>query len=380
MSHPEDLDPRLRETLRRLAEADPVKSRPELEARLSRALADEASRTPHSRRVPRVAIAAAACMAAAAAVIALWPLAENPKSPAATGPAPGCALPTEVSIQPDPWGGPTLDLGRFGRVRAAPGSALSVASSSACLLSLQLAQGELAADLTKLSPARLEVRTPQGTVIVRGTQFSVRSDDALEVVLISGRVEIEDQGTHVLLPDQVYARRQGRREVRGARAAEKEHVARLLRPAAAAARVVDEPSVPDAGAEAAASGRARASASSSELLARAEAARQKGLLSRARSHYAAASAHSDPDAEVALLRWVRLELAERDFAAAAQLLEKHARRFAHGKLRAEAAWLGVVVKEDRGDHARAQEAGRAFLRRFPDAPQAAAARALLQAP
>jgi hypothetical protein len=286
-------------------------------------------------------------------------------------------LPDQVSIRPDALGGPTLDLGQFGRVRAAPGAGLSVASSSACLLALQLAHGELAADLTKLSPARLEVRTPQGTVIVRGTQFSVRSDDALEVVLISGRVEIEDHGTHVLLPDQVYARRQNRREVRGARAAEKEHVARLLQPAAARVAPDAGPSVPHAAEELGASGRTQATATSSELLARAEEARQKGLFSRARAQYAAASAHSDPDAEVALLRWVRLELGERDFAAAARLLERHARRFAQGKLAAEAAWLGVVLNDERGDHARAQEAARAFLRRFPGAPQAAAARALL---
>lgn len=41
-------------------------------------------------------------------------------------------------------------------------------------------------------------------MVVRGTRFSVRADDSLEVVLLSGRVDIEEDEKRTLEPQHVF--------------------------------------------------------------------------------------------------------------------------------------------------------------------------------
>jgi hypothetical protein len=96
--------------------------------------------------------------------------------------------------------------------------------------------------------------------------------------------------------------------------------------------------------------------------------------------YAQASAGRDGDAEVALLRWSRLELDARAFPRVAQLLARHARRFEAGTLHAEAAWLRVLMLREQGDQDAARSAARALIERFPRQPQAQAAQTLLRGP
>jgi Tfp pilus assembly protein PilF len=81
-----------------------------------------------------------------------------------------------------------------------------------------------------------------------------------------------------------------------------------------------------------------------------------------------------------LLRWLRLELESRAFAAAGQLLKAHARDFGRAKLQAEAAWLGVSLLREQGKAEAARAAARDLMRRFPGTPQADAASGYLGAP
>jgi Tfp pilus assembly protein PilF len=124
-----------------------------------------------------------------------------------------------------------------------------------------------------------------------------------------------------------------------------------------------------------------AQTSASELLARAESERRRGQLEQARALYRQASAkYHEDDAEVALLRWVRMELDARAFGSAQRVLRDHARRFAGGKLKAEAAWLGVSILREQGQADSARTAARKLLTQFPEAPQADAARQWLAQP
>jgi ferric-dicitrate binding protein FerR (iron transport regulator) len=386
MSNAEDLDEALRAKLRAAAEREPVPERPERHAQWTAALAREQRAALQRRRVLRGVLAGGIALAAVALLL-VWRAANGDPQLRASSDA-RCALPEAVSVQTDASGTQRIVLGRLGALAATADSTLRVESSDPCLLALELERGELAGDLSQLKPAVLRVRTPQATVVVRGTRFSVRADDALEVVLLSGRVEVEDGETRVLEPQHVLQKRGAAWNVRRVQAEEAPRVARILAGERPELRDAGEAAPSPVGVAAPATASARepekgsapAHVSSGELLARAETARRQGLSGRARSLYAQASAQADADAEVALLRWVRLELAAHAFDEAARVLAQHRQRFASGKLKAEAAWLGVVLLQDRGDLSGARDAARAFVTSFPSAPQADAARALLKTP
>lgn len=390
MSEAEDLDETLRAKLRAAAEADPVVPRADV-AKLSASLIAHTRTTP-ARPLRSVAFGVGL---AAAASVALWSWPKPEQQQAAHAPeaAPSCALPTALSFAGLDTGKQLLTLGRFGTLVASEDSRLRIERSEACVLSVFLEQGELAGDLTQLKPAQLRVRTPHGTVVVRGTRFSVRSlaahhqtDAELEVVLLSGRVDIEaDETTQRLEPQHVFRKRGKQRQTLATEAPQAERIATLLRtlprPSARAMTEVVEPA-PSIAIESAPTESAPArDANASTLLARAESERRMGQHARARALYRQASERQPRhDAEVALLRWVRMELEQRAFGSARQLLAQHAQRFADGKLRAEAAWLGVQTLRDLGEHASAQSAARALIARFPNTPQADAAHALLAPP
>lgn len=377
MSDAEDLDEALREKLRAAAELEPAPpARPELEARLVQALRQEARVT----RGPRVRTAALALgfAAAAAGLIALWPRAAEEPARGATAATAACALPTGLSIAQDQSGRQQLVIPGFGALAAVAGSALSIEASEPCQLGLFLAHGELAGDLENLKPARLSIRTPHGTVVVRGTRFSVRADDEFEVVLLSGRVEIEDGVKQVLEPKHVFRKAGKTHSTSAYQAAQAQRIDELLKPAAPApAPVVND--AHDAGSAPVIERNAPTSAST--LLAQAEIERRQGALVRARALYKQASARrQEDDAEVALLRWLRLELESHAFSDARRLLQTYARDFKRGKLQAEAAWLGVALLREQGQQEQARTSAQELLRRFPGTPQADAARGLLSSP
>jgi hypothetical protein len=123
-----------------------------------------------------------------------------------------------------------------------------------------------------------------------------------------------------------------------------------------------------------------AARSSLQLLEAAESARRAGKSSEARRLYREAGGCNDDNAEVALLRWVRLELAEKDAAAATAVLARHGQAFSHGRLGAEAGWLQVQVFQAQQKPALAREAARQLLDAYAGTPQAEAARRLLRSP
>jgi hypothetical protein len=374
MSDADDLDESLRARLRAVAQREPSSAPDrEREARLSAALV-RATQSPRSSS-PRAVALGLSCAAAAAAAWLSWPrpVRETPHAPALSA---ACALPASLAIARAEGGRQELTLPGFGELAASPGSALRVEASEPCRLALFLERGELAGDLHNLKPAQLAIRTPHGTVVVRGTRFSVRADGELEVVLLSGRVEIQDEAPQLLEPHHVFRKAGRARSVSASQPAQVARIADLLRPPLGAAPA-PEPSTTSLE-----NAHERAThGSASELLAQAESERRRGQLSRARALYKQASArvHED-DAEVALLRWLRLELESRAFAAAGQLLKAHARDFGRAKLQAEAAWLGVSLLREQGKAEAARAAARDLMRRFPGTPQADAASGYLGAP
>lgn len=374
MSDAEQLDEVLRAKLRAAAQSEPGRATDdERAARLSAGLVRAAQ---HDRaRSLRALMLASGLAAAAAAALLLWPKPAR-EAPRTVAPVAVCALPTALAIAPADAGRQQLALPGFGALVAAPGSALRVESRDPCRLALFLEHGELAGDLHNLKPAQLVIRTPHGSVVVRGTRFSVRADSELEVVLLSGRVEIQDESPRMLEPRHVFRKAGGRRSVSASEPAQVARIAALLQPSPRA-----EPVPRTAEVERVEGAASRGARSASDLLAQAEGERRRGQLARARALYKQASARlNEDDAEVALLRWLRLELERRSFDAAAQLLKTHGRDFARGKLRAEAAWLGVSLQRERGEREAARAAASELVRRFPATPQADAARAYLGSP
>ncbi|MET0386125.1 MAG: hypothetical protein ABW321_09220, partial [Polyangiales bacterium] len=110
----------------------------------------------------------------------------------------------------------------------------------------------------------------------------------------------------------------------------------------------------------------------------AEQARRRGELQPARDAYARAVAAGDAGAEVAILRWARLELEAGATDRAAELLARHHKTFATPQLTAEASWLQVRVLAARGDEKAARTAAQHLIDQQPDTPQANAARRWLQ--
>jgi Tfp pilus assembly protein PilF len=114
--------------------------------------------------------------------------------------------------------------------------------------------------------------------------------------------------------------------------------------------------------------------------AEAKAARRQGQLSRARSLYRSAARQNDATAEIALLRYARLELDQARIDEVRTLLREHAQRFPRSRLAVEASWLEVQARLRAGDRSAAREAARLLIARFPGTPQAQAAARLLEAP
>jgi hypothetical protein len=290
------------------------------------------------------------------------PTAAKPVQPSAVE----CQLPIVTSAE---LSAPSFALGGLGELVRQPDTELSVERSTPCELALRLGSGTLAGDLHSLRPARLLIRTDHGEVIVTGTRFSVRSDGELEVLLESGVVDVQ-------LPGAGKLRMQPRTRLhKGQRAALSNDDARRLdgwlKPAPPAA-------VPPPVAAAPAPQAKPLFESSQAALTAAETAWRAERWSSAREAYRFASQGKDNNAEIALLRWARFELAQAAPATALRLVAEHKRRFARGLLGSEARFIEVQAHQALGHSARAEQAARALIERYPDAPQAAAVRKLIE--
>jgi ferric-dicitrate binding protein FerR (iron transport regulator) len=361
---------------------------PDAQRRVVARLTIDASRLERQRRQRRVLGASAAGLALAATVVLALRPASQPRQPTAAKPdLPACGLPLVSGAQPFATladGRRVLTLGTaFGWLIADADADVQVERSSACELTVRLAHGELAGDLHSLRPARLVIRAEQGDVVVTGTRFVVRSGAALEVVLASGVVD-------VVFADRSEARVQpgtrmhkpgasARAETAQLSAANRQHLDALL-DTAQKAKPVAPPPPTAAGHEPSTPAAHAPSPLAPSLLDVAEAARRAGRYADARTAYRAASQRRDSAAEVALLRWVRLELDLADAAAALRVLELHSQRFAHGRLGAEAGWLEVQVRRALHQPERARAAAQELIARHPGTPQAAAASRLVAPP
>ncbi|MET0284232.1 MAG: FecR domain-containing protein [Polyangiales bacterium] len=358
MTEPE-LDPKVAAKLRAAAEQEPY---PLLDddarARVLQALKNEPVR---ARRFPWVNIT----MGVAAAALLLLML--RPAS------QPVCELPVVPGFTER-----TLDLGRYGRVVLDADADAQLSRSESCELEITLTRGTLAAQLQNLKPARLSVRTPLGSVEVRGTTFSVAVDRQLEVVLLEGAVVLRDEAsTTELTPGNALTRESVRAAPRKARvqATQERKLRSLLAPALTEAPV-REPVVAQEPAPVVEDARHVPRGNATELLAAAERERRAGELARARTLYREAGAASGPDAEVALLRWARLEQ-ESTPQAALEVLRRYRARYGRklerARLGAEASFLEVQVLDQLGRHDEANERTQELLRRYPDSPHARAA-------
>jgi hypothetical protein len=302
-----------------------------------------------------------------------------------------CALPSEEQgaaprLERLADGRQELSLGRFGRVLADAAARVTIERANACELTLALSGGSLAGDLQKLVPASLHVRTELGEIVVRGTRFAVHADGALEVILLSGRVDVlaPDKTRVQLEPGKVFTRTANRALLVPVTKEHALRVAQLLESAQAPSAAASPATVPSAAARKDPGEVTRVEPksvrSSADLLAAAEAERRHARLAQARALYRETGMRDDENAEVALLRWTGLELDAGDAAAARDVLALHARRFEKSRLRVEALWLSVRVRQALGDRAGAYAAARQLAASFPNTAQAEAARRLLASP
>ncbi|MDB4976431.1 MAG: hypothetical protein JWN48_4772 [Myxococcaceae bacterium] len=380
----EPLDEQLARKLRRAADAaDAATEQAPLgqaaQARVLAAMLQESQRLARRRRLRGVALGGLAL--AASAALGLW-LHDAPSSPP---PATLCALPVSSATRfVASEGRQLLTLGAFGRVAASADAELKLGTANPCELVITLARGTLAAELHNLRPAKLSVRTPLGEVQVRGTTFSVQVDERLQVALLHGAVELASEGQVTRLePGQVLQRsaRAPRPALRAASALDAQRIALLINPPVQAPPVADAVPLPQPVPTASVPAETRRELprkeSSSALLARAEAARRSGQLDDARSLYRQAGARRDADAEVALLRWCRLELNAGQADAAREVLQLYRQQFVRGRLRAEASSLELGALEALGRRDEARAVARELIRRFPGSPYAKEARGAL---
>jgi hypothetical protein len=372
----ERLSERLREQVAALHEPDASESPTlgrEAQRRVVQLLVAEASKLERRRRQRVWLGSGAGALLLAAALLLAYLRTPEPQPTAAKAVQPSaasCSLPVVTSAELMNHLGKSFALGALGELVTQPDTQLSVESSGPCELALRLGSGTLAGDLHSLRPARLLIRTDHGEVIVTGTRFSVHSDAELEVLLETGVVDVALQGAGKLRLQPRTRLHKGERVALSS--ADAQRLDGWLKPqpvAAPAAAVQPEP----------AEQHKPLFESSHAALTAAEAAWRAQRWSSARDAYRFASQAKDSNAEIALLRWARVELDHAAPATALRLVAEHKRRFARGVLGLDARFIEVQAHKALGHSARAEQAARALIQRYPESPQAAAARKLIEA-
>ncbi|MFI5308266.1 MAG: hypothetical protein ACHQ53_12975 [Polyangiales bacterium] len=379
------LDPELQRRLSAAAREPGSALDAQAQQRVLAAVVAEGARLARERRRARIATGVGAIALAAAALIGWFSRAERAPLPQSAPAIAACGLPSGAgapSFVRGDDGKQRLALHGYGLLVAEPSAELGVERAEACELTIDLSHGAVAGDLHSLRPARLRIRNALGEVVITGTRFSVRADGAFEVVLLSGVVDVLDAKQPPLQLTPGHVLRRSAAGQRGSIAAASDDDGRALAEllavgAPAATREPNRAQAVDAGSPAQARATHKTPADSAALLAAAEAERRRGHLVQARALYAEAGSRADGNAEVALLRWTRLELEAGDAAAAERVLARYRQRFAQARLDAEASWLEVRVLLQLGRSEEARGAARTLAQRFPATPQAAAARKLL---
>ena len=314
--------------------------------------------------VRRLAWGAAAASPLAAAA-ALWlgvPAPTEPPSPpsvpANPEPARACERWTAVPSAPLALG--TQSLGALGVVALAAESEAHIGPTDRCRTELVLERGRVVVQADDLGGGELFVFAGEHAVRVTGTLFAVqRVDGSIEVEVVEGRVRV-DESRDVA---------GGERLVAGEILALDPERARSLRAALAGSEVApsaetsNEPFEPPEGAS--------EEAFDPDRLARdAERAYRAGDLAGARASFRRAGARS----EAALVRWARIELDAGHLDQAQVALDLHRRRHGRASLGAEAQFLRMELADARHDEASARAAAESLLERYPESPQARAAR------
>lgn len=298
-----------------------------------------------------------------------------------------------------------LHLGRTADAVATPGSVARLTEAAPCRTVITLDRGMVVVDAKDLGGGELIIAAGDSNVRVRGTLFGVaRERDTLTVEVASGMVEVasarsvRSQGGDSNRDQREHRVGAGQRllvssvgvatgRLAAGRAAELERVVREpkviglealspVEPPTAAALPRSEP-----GAD-----RATLSLpttltdepSPSELLARAETLRRAGDYAGARALYRQAGSTAGPTAEAAWLALARMELGLGDTVGARRATEERRRRFGRGTLGPEALWIDVRTHQQAGEAAKARQIAEELASRWPESPQAAAARRFLK--
>jgi hypothetical protein len=98
-------------------------------------------------------------------------------------------------------GDAVIDIARLGAMRALPGTALRLQSTTSDRHVLSLERGKIEVRLWA-PPGRFEVRTPAGTVLDLGCAFKLLVDDGIATVLVrSGWVQLDNGIGEALVPE-----------------------------------------------------------------------------------------------------------------------------------------------------------------------------------
>ncbi len=407
------LDEHLQERLGELAEADDDGLDLDAEARVVGVVGVRGPGIVRRARVQRAALYGGVSAIAVAASVALF---FEFRSTSGAGPAETAANDEHLSPDVDETAGPVvasapaespaceswsdrsmaevgfesseeqvvLDLGKVAYARAPLTSKVYLQEATRCRTVIELESGRVSVHARDLGGGQLIVRSGDTEVSVRGTIFAVdRALGDITVDVAEGRVVVRRATT-----DPVEVEAGSRLELDSDIVAETsldiQAEANLLEqvvPLDLELAELDAPSAPQSGAE---SKRAPAPASRvaaskkvekpGELLRRAEALRQSGNAEGARRLYRQVGSGSGPTAEAAWLALARMELASGNPAGARDATKQRAARFGSGSLGPEALWISVRSNRQAGKTKSAKRAARVLIQRWPDSPQATAAR------
>lgn len=364
------LDEELRGRLSKLAK----EGAPELDElarrRVLSAVRREAASGPPWWRTPLLAVAAAA----AAALIFFLFARQDASTPD------GPDEPPTARRDCDAWA-PAAGEGLGPRGSYQVDGELSVAAPDGCTTELTLARGVVDVHARDLGGGVLRVLAGPAVVEVRGTRFAVSHDASRVAVSVTeGHVVVSvgeepevhlragdswerraeesagvESGVGALIAEVGVDRPLGPNEPAAETPPEPRSEARPRRPEPSRAdRVEEEPAAPTAAQE----------------LARAEELWRRGERAEARQIFRQVGSGAGSIAEAAWVRLARLELRAGDARAARVAAQTQRRRFASGRLAAEALYLIFQASERLGDEASARAAREELLRRFGDSPQA----------
>ncbi|MBI2376180.1 MAG: FecR domain-containing protein [Deltaproteobacteria bacterium] len=309
--------------------------------------------------------------------------------------------------------GPAFELSGRIALLASRGASFRAVKLESCAIALALERGRVVVHAKDLGGGELSISTPEASVRVLGTLFSVeRTNGSFRVEVAEGTVEVSSAGAREVLRHGEAVTRTAsgrlerlvglevpdlRKELADGPPALAEAEPRPkaeARPSGAEARPSGAEARPSGARPAARSprpkpGKARPPVAepkqevtsppptAEDLVRQAALSKQSGDLDSARALYRAAGSLPGSAAEAAWVALARLELSARRFRATFDALDERARRFPAGDLAVESAWIAVQAHTENHEPQRARAQAEALLRAWPDSVQGRAARAWL---